>query len=99
MPASKVTESATPSLPAEDLKAIFRGHHRTTLITSRYGRCAGGTDRDVGSKQSPLLWLPVPSRALAYIESLVVCSLDSQDIEVGRPGVTGSVEYYIQAPT
>ncbi|WP_432651883.1 flavin reductase [Glutamicibacter nicotianae] len=35
MPASEVTESATPSLPAEDFKAIFRGHPGgVSLITA-----------------------------------------------------------------
>lgn len=38
MPASEVTESATPSLPADDFKAIFRGHPGgVSLITTDAG--------------------------------------------------------------
>ena len=40
MPASEVTESATPSLPADDFKAIFRGRPNIAgVITENVDEC------------------------------------------------------------
>ena len=95
MPASEVTESATPSLPADDFKAIFRGHPGgVSLITADAGDgpvALTATSVASISVDPPLLVFSISAlssaaKVLTRATSLIVHSLDAHDIEVAKLG-------------
>ncbi|WP_349931295.1 flavin reductase family protein [Glutamicibacter mishrai] len=108
MPASEVKESATPSLPAEDFKAIVRGHPGgVSLITADAGD--GPVALTVTSVASisvdpPLLVFSISAlssaaKVLTGANALVVHSLDAHDIEVAKLGAINGIDRFAQAQT
>lgn len=107
MPASK-TVLSSPSLPAEDFKAIFRGHPSgVAVITADAGEGPVAlTASSVASvsAQPPLLVFSVSalssaSAVLVRAETVVVHFLDAQDIEVAKLGATSGIDRFAQAQT
>ena len=107
MPASK-TAVSSPSLPAEDFKALFRGHPSgVTVITADAGKGPVAlTASSVASvsAQPPLLVFSVSALSsaagvLARAETVVVHFLDAQDIEVAKLGATSGIDRFAQAQT
>ena len=108
MPASKVTESATPSLPAEDFKAIFRGHPGgVSLITADAGDgpvALTATSVASISVDPPLLVFSISAlssaaEVLTRATSLVVHSLDVHYIEVATLGAPIGIDRFVRAQT
>lgn len=107
MPASK-TVASSPSLPAEDFKAVFRGHPSgVTVITADAGEgpvaLAASSVASV-SAQPPLLVFSVSALSsaaavLARAETIVVHFLDAQDIGVAKLGATSGIDRFAQAQT
>lgn len=107
MPASK-TVVPSPSLPAEDFKALFRGHPSgVAVITADAGEGPVAlTASSVASvsAQPPLLVFSVSALSsaapvLARAETVVVHFLDAQDIEVAKLGATSGIDRFAQAQT
>ncbi|MGP5600623.1 flavin reductase family protein [Glutamicibacter arilaitensis] len=108
MPASEVTESATPSLPADDFKAIFRGHPGgVSLITADAGDgpvALTATSVASISVDPPLLVFSISAlssaaKVLTRATSLIVHSLDAHDIEVAKLGATSGIDRFAQKQT
>jgi len=103
--ASKVQ---SPSLSAEDFKAVFRGHPGgVSLITADAGD--GPVALTASSVASisvdpPLLVFSISAvssaaEALMRATSLVVHSLDAQDIKVAKLGATSGIDRFAQKQT
>lgn len=108
MHASKVTDSSTPSLPADNFKAIFRGHPGcVSLITADAGdRPVALTATSVASisVEPPLLVFSISAQSsaaevLTKAATLVVHSLPEHDIEIAKLRATSGIDRFAQAPT
>jgi flavin reductase (DIM6/NTAB) family NADH-FMN oxidoreductase RutF len=101
-----IQHASTPSLPAEDFKAIFRGHPAGVTVIS-----ADAGDGPVAltassvasvSAEPPLLVFSISalssaSDALSRAATVVVHFLDVHDVDVARLGATGGIDRFAQA--
>lgn len=97
-----------PSLPAEDFKALFRGHPSgVAVITADAGKgLVALTASSVASvsAQPPLLVFSVSglssaAEVLSHAETVVVHFLNAQDIEVAKLGATSGSDRFAQTQT
>ncbi|MGO3765376.1 MULTISPECIES: flavin reductase family protein [Glutamicibacter] len=98
----------SPSLPAEDFKALFRGHlGGVGLITADAGDgpvALTATSVASISVDTPLRVFSVSEQSsaaevLTKASTLVVHSLDVRGIEVAKLGTTSGIDRFAQAPT
>lgn len=108
MPVSKVSIDATDSLPAEDFKAVFRGHPGgVSVITADAGQgpvALTATSVASISVDPPLLVFSISalssaSDVLSRAQTVVVHFLDVHDIELAKLGAASGVDRFAQDQT
>ena len=101
-----IQHALSPSLPAEDFKAVFRGHPGgVTVISADAGDgpvALTATSVASVSAEPPLLVFSISalssaSDALLRAGTVIVHFLDMHDIDVAKLGATGGIDRFAQA--
>lgn len=101
-----IQHASAPSLPAEDFKAIFRGHPGGVTVISAdagYGPVALTASSVASvSAEPPLLVFSISalssaSDVLSRAATVIVHFLDMHDVDVAKLGATGGIDRFAQA--